>query len=266
MQREKTRTSALKPSDSQSLFKFRLDFHATAEEYSRKNGKPWIWYSFDKPDERDLFPPALDDRLRQQWQQVLQRCFKYPDLYDFLKDCYPAQKPDVAGEYATDLMTSLWMPARVVDRVLMLADKYNDILNDVMTLVGLPTWQPRYSNQVKIPIGFSPRLVTNRDFYGITAFEQNPQIAYWFSTKKLRLVTVYDNRCYHADNKMGIITPDQYPAPTGVIAPPPRLKTHTPGATAAPAADDGRSRQTTVVGSILKNLTGPPVMPATPPF
>ncbi len=263
MQREKARTSALKPSDSQSLFKFRLDFHAATEEFTRKAGKPWIWYSFDKPDERDLFPPALAGRMREQWQMVLQRTFKYPDLYDLLKDCYPVQKVDPSTEATTATTTIIWMPLDKVNQSHVLSHKYDTVVTDVLSLVGWENIQFNHSNKLKMQPGFSPRLITSHEFYGIQAFEQNPQIAYWFATKKLRLVTVYDNRCYHADNKMGIITPAQYPAPTGVLAPPPRLKPHTAGAVSSPAAPaDGRSRETASVGAMLKHLAVPPATPA----
>ena len=251
MQREKTRTSALKPSDSQSLFKFRLEFHPATEEYARKGGKPWIWYSFDKPDERELFPPALDNRLREQWQLVLQRIFKYPDLYDFLKDCYPTHRIEHPNCETGDALTTIWMPNRVVNMAQLVGDKYGAVLEDVMTLVGLPNWKANHSNQRKVD--FTPRMVTNRDFYGITAFERNPQVAYWFAARKLRLVTVYDNRCYHADNKMGIIDASQYPEPVGVLIPPPRLNKG--------QQVDGRSRDTVSVGSMLQHLTTPSMSP-----
>ncbi|MEZ0484329.1 hypothetical protein [Fibrella aquatica] len=259
MQREKPRTSALKPSDNQSLFKFRLEFHPSTEEYTRKGGKPWIWYSYDKPDERDLFPPALAGRMRDQWQMVLQRTFRYPDLYDLLKDCYPVQKVDAAGEEACDAMTTVWMPLAKVHHADALSLKYDKVIGDILTLVGWNNFQFNHSNKLRMQPGFSPRLITNRDFYGIQAFEQNAQIAYWFATRKLRLVTVYDNRCYHADNKIGTIGPDQYPEPKGVLAPPPRLKAQTPGATAKP--DDGRSRESVSVGSLLKHVATPATTP-----
>lgn len=244
MQRVKSRKSALTPCDQQSLFKFHLRFHEQTEEYARKGGKPWVWYSFDMPDEREMFPPGLPTDLRLLYIDLLKRTERYEGLHQFLADCYPVWH-ERAG---TDPKLQFYMAKGLLAQASAIDAQYREPLNAILYQLGIPDWGMQYLEKSRTTPGLCPGKLPNHDFYGIKAFEQNKQIATWFSTRKLRLVEIFDHRCYHKGNKLGTTDQGEYPEPVKEVVSTPRLIV--PG-----QHTNGRINQPVLVGSLLKGFT-----------
>ncbi|WP_460957837.1 hypothetical protein [Spirosoma litoris] len=244
MKREKSSKSALKPDLEQSLFKFRLFFHESTDEYKAKNGKPWLWYSYDMPEERDMFPPGLAPDLRYLHTELLKRAYKWPDLFNFLKECYPVYHLNAN----TDPTLKYYLPKHQIPFLNDISTRYAETLEALLAQLGVIDWQIRHATQSRTLPGFSPIKLPNYEFYGTSYFERNPQISYWFSTRKLKLVEVFDNRCYSPQNRVGTIGQDEFPEPKGVLSPPPRIVR--PG-----QASNGRTNQPITVGSILSHVS-----------
>lgn len=244
MKREKSSKSALKPDLEQSLFKFRLFFHENTDEYRAKSGKPWLWYSYDMPEEREMFPPGLAPDLRYLHTELLKRAFKWPDLFDFLKECYPVYQLKADS----DPVLNYYLPAHCLSNLNDISTRYVETFNALLEQLGVTTWHINHAKKSRTLPGFSPIKLPSHEFYGTSYFERNPQISYWFSTKKLKLVEVYDNRCYSPNNKIGTIGQDEYPEPKGVLSPPARIVR--PG-----QASNGRTNQPIAVGSFLSQVS-----------
>ncbi|WP_288425895.1 hypothetical protein [uncultured Spirosoma sp.] len=242
MQRAKSRKSAHKPDEHQSLFKFMMYFNEHTEEYRRKAGRPWVWYSFDMPDERDMFAPGLAPDLRTLYTDLLRRAQPWPDLYQFLRECYPVWTPAAGDDHNLDI----YMPKHVVGNLADISTRYAETVEFLMRQVGVTNYRVGSGKSRTVP-GFSPSKLPNQEFFGIRAFEQNPQVSFWFTTRALKMVKIYDHRCYHAENLYGTIGQDEYPAPAGVLSPPPR--TLRPG-----QHSNGRFNQPASVGSILGHI------------
>lgn len=251
MQRVPSRKSALKPCPQQSLFKFMLHFHEHTEEYTRKGGNPWIWYSFDMPDERDMFAPGLPPDLRKLHTELLRRTFRYQSLHAFLSECYPVWRE----RREADPILTLYLPKHLLPQVAAISTEYSEPLHAILYQLGIIDWNVHYADNSRTIPGLSPAKLPNHDFYGVKCFEQNPQISYWFSAKMLKVARVFDHRCYHSNNLIGTIGQDEYPAPTGVLMPPPRVLS--PG-----QHTNGRLNQPVPVGSLLKGVLHPAPAPA----
>ncbi|MDR6194751.1 hypothetical protein [Siphonobacter sp. SORGH_AS_0500] len=195
MIRTKSSRSAVKSHPEQSLFKFSLSFHPTSQEALRKQGKPWIWYSFDLPEERALFLPALPQTLRSQWLDFLSRLFKYEDLYLFFRDCYPQEE---------DQRLIIYFATVRAPEIRSLSVSYGEYVSRCLAQMGFSDFTLRHQiDPVQIPGKCPSRL--ERDFYGIRAFETNPKVVQWLSSQTLLSVKIYDNRCYHPENEYGVI-------------------------------------------------------------
>jgi hypothetical protein len=215
--------SALKPSETQSLFKFLLHFHPDSDEFRRKGGKPWLWYSYDYASERDAFLPGLGRDERAFWTLLLRRLWKYEDLYLFFRDCYPVWEDVGGGKTHLAMQFSRARSGEIA----ALSTKYSDYLARQMEQLGVESYTLRHQHHAHAP-GHSPRR-TEKDYYGIYAFEHNPQVALWLTTGALLHVKVYDHRCYHAENEYGLIVPPEQRAAFGASrATPPSAVVATP--------------------------------------
>ncbi|UHG90088.1 hypothetical protein [Spirosoma oryzicola] len=218
MQRANSPTpgSACKSDPQQSLFKFFLYFHETTDEYRSKGGKPWVWYSFDKPEERAMFPDGLPRDLRTIFGDLLYKSYRWPDLYAFLRDCHPVWQTGTDGSS----LLNLYMSEKAGAQLQEIAAKYEETITYLMQQVNVPLWRINYKANTRTVPGFSPMRKRTTDYYGIKCFKKNAAVSAWFSTRKLKMVKVFDNRCYHVDNHFTDIGPEEYPMPlTGTIPP-----------------------------------------------
>lgn len=243
MKRAKSSKSALKPNPEQSLFKFRLYFHESTDEYRAKNGQPWVWYSYDLEEEREMFPPGLTPDLRYIHTELLKRAYKWTDLYDFLKECYPTYQLRAEA----DPILNIYMPKHVLPLLNDISARYGATLGALMHQLGVTNWQVNHAPKSRTIPGFSPIKLPNTEFYGPDYFQRNPQVSYWFATRKLKMVKVFDNRCYHPNNRIGDIEQEEYPAPSGVLAPPIKMQR-------AGHVNNGRINGEITVKEMLSNL------------
>jgi hypothetical protein len=250
MKRAKSSKSALKPNPEQSLFKFRLYFHESTDEYRAKNGQPWVWYSYDLEEEREMFPPGLTPDLRYIHTELLKRAYKWPDLFNFFKECYPAHQLRVNA----DPKLIYYIPKHLFPQTNDISTRYGTTVHALLKQLGVDEqdWTTVFATKGNIIPGFSPIKLPNTEFYGPDYFQRNPQVSYWLTARKLKMVKVYDNRCYHANNEIGYIGQDEFPEPSGVLSPPIRLQR---AGHSNPI--NGRIGQETTIGAVLSNLVTP---------
>jgi hypothetical protein len=191
-----------------------------------------------------MFAPGLAADLRNLYTDLLRRAYRWPDLYNFLRECYPVWHP----KDNSDHLLTIYLPKHQLPNLNDISVRYAETLTVLMSQIGVKSWNVQHAEKSRTTPGLSPAKLLNTDFYGIKAFEQNPQVSFWFSTRKLKMVKIYDHRCYHTDNLYGTIGQDEYPAPTGVLSPPPR--TLKPGQ----HTNNGRINDTVSVGSMLANV------------
>ncbi|UHG93407.1 hypothetical protein [Spirosoma oryzicola] len=231
MQRAKHPSTGCPSDPQQSLFKFHLHFHPHTQEYlSKPNGKPWVWYSFDKADERAMFPRGLDHELRGLYSNLLFDAYRWAELHNFLKECHPVwvNQPDQAPKL------TFYMPRHMISTARDIGARYTETIDLLTDNLGIKSWNMDYLEQGRTVPGHSP-LKKKIQYYGLDYFKRNPTIRKWFLEGKLHQVEVYDNRCYHIDNHYDTIPPEVFLAPTPATVQPQRKPfTSTPPAAPAP--------------------------------
>ncbi|GAB3753868.1 hypothetical protein [Spirosoma pomorum] len=257
--------SACPSSPQDSLFKFRLYFHELTDEYRSKNGQPWVWYSFDKPDERAMFPDGLPRDLRTIYGQLLYNSYRWPDLYNLLRECHPVWRTSQDGESELNL----YMASHVLNHAQAISAKYEDTVEMLMHQAGVKHWRMNHKPNSRTVPGLSPMRKRSVDYYGLKRFRKNATVSAWFSTRKLKMVEVFDNRCYHVENLFCRIEQNEYPMPLttgGVIktttpplvasvpvTPPaqPTWQQPMPDVNTPPVSNVGRINKGTSIGSII---------------
>jgi len=203
-QPKRTRGRALPPDPNRSLFKFKLTWLPEPGGYQKK---PETWYSYDYGIEREMFPEGLDKSLRAQWKHLLGLCWKYEELYEFIKWLRPHNKDDHLVLYIPN-WPEIAALAPVVEAKFgwSLFQSYAHTCGFAdFSFASVGRSHPRQA-------GSSPGRIEFRDFYGFKYVHRNDFIATNLATGRLVKVDIYDNLMYHSENHLhtlfGRIEPD----------------------------------------------------------
>lgn len=191
-----TKGRAIQPDPNKSLLKFRLTWLPSPSGDTKKNE---TWYSYDYQVEREMFPEGLSFELRKQWQQIIAKCWKNEDLYEWLKWIRPHND-------GKDTLLSLYLPNwnEILSQCAAIEEKYgSSYISSLAKHVGFDdvsflTIDRKHPRQV----GHSPGKMDFKTLYGFKYLHRNDYIVTNLASGKLLKVDVYDNLMYHSENHL----------------------------------------------------------------